>query len=195
MPFSDHQPRLNFLKESASTLSAASPSTAAHLMMVHHGVFLDEGRPLNQRLQETSCGACGSIRSPETTRVMHLKKRKSLKRASVARGITAHGATVYKCLRCRRRTVRPSRMEAPRPQTAGQCKSSMNVAQPVSGGESPSTQATQVAEGSHVAKAADNASSKKRAKARKQGGLQALLASKQKIQATSSLDLFDFLQQ
>jgi hypothetical protein len=41
-------------------------------------------------------------------------------------------------------------------------------------------------------KTGDNASSKKRAKARKQGGLQALLASKKTNQP--SLDLFDFLQ-
>jgi hypothetical protein len=38
----------------------------------------------------------------------------------------------------------------------------------------------------------DNASSKKRAKARKQGGLQALLASKKSTQP--SLNLLDFLQ-
>jgi hypothetical protein len=42
------------------------------------------------------------------------------------------------------------------------------------------------------AKAEDNAGSKKRAKARKQGGLQALLASKKSAQP--SLDLLDFLQ-
>jgi len=41
-------------------------------------------------------------------------------------------------------------------------------------------------------KSGDNQNSKKRAKARKQGGLQALLASKQ--QAQPSLDLLDFLQ-
>jgi hypothetical protein len=41
-------------------------------------------------------------------------------------------------------------------------------------------------------KSADNQNSKKRAKARKQGGLQALLASKKSAQP--SLDLFDFLQ-
>ncbi|OQD90869.1 hypothetical protein PENANT_c001G11230 [Penicillium antarcticum] len=41
-------------------------------------------------------------------------------------------------------------------------------------------------------KSADNQSSKKRAKTRKQGGLQALMASKKSAQP--SLDLFDFLQ-
>ncbi|PLB47543.1 hypothetical protein P170DRAFT_359399 [Aspergillus steynii IBT 23096] len=200
MPFSDHNPRLNFLKESASTLSTISPSTAAHLMMVHNHIFRDECKPLNQRQQETSCGACGSIRTPETTKTTRIQKKKSLKRASAAKGIDAHGATVYKCLRCHRRTVKPSRMEATRPPVPSRVnaatKSSLDSPQAASTGDSSSKQVTEAAEVAQPGKAADNASSKKRAKARKQGGLQALLASKQKSQASSSsLDLFDFLQQ
>ncbi|KAK1147768.1 hypothetical protein N8T08_000281 [Aspergillus melleus] len=194
MPFSDHNPRLNFLKDAASHLRAISPSTAAHLMTVHNHIFLDECRPLNQRQQETSCGACGSTRNPQTTKTIHIRKNKSLQRASAAKGIAAHGATVYKCLQCRRRTVKPSRMEAARPKVA--TKPKLETQQPASLGGSPVKQAPDAAEVNQPVKAADNASSKKRAKARKQGGLQALLASKQKTQSnSSSLDLFDFLQQ
>lgn len=180
-------------------MNALSPSTAAHLMMVHNHIFLDECRPLNPRQQETWCGACGSIRNPETTKTIRIGKKRSLQRASAARGITAHGATVYKCLQCRRRTVKPSRVEAARPQVPSQMnaatKPNLDPPQAASTGESSSTQAPEAAEVNHPGKA-DNASSKKRAKARKQGGLQALLASKQKSQSnSSSLDLFDFLQQ
>ncbi|KAI9039588.1 ribonuclease P Rpr2/Rpp21/SNM1 subunit [Aspergillus affinis] len=194
MPFSDHNPRLKFLKDSASTLNAGSPSTAAYLMTVHNHIFLDECKPLNPRQQETSCGACGSTRNFGTTKTIHVTKEKSLQRASAAKGIAAHGATVYKCLRCRRRTVKPSRMGAARPKVTTKPKLETPQSKPL--GDSSAEQAPDAAEVNQPGKAADNASSKKRAKARKQGGLQALLASKQKAQSnSSSLDLFDFLQQ
>jgi ribonuclease MRP protein subunit SNM1 len=58
------------------------------------------------------------------------------------------------------------------------------------------TTTTSLPDQTSASKAADNASSKKRAKARKQGGLQALMAAKQTLtEPSQSLDLFDFLQQ
>ncbi|KAE8357020.1 hypothetical protein BDV28DRAFT_1480 [Aspergillus coremiiformis] len=188
MPFSDHAPRLGFLKDAASSLSLLSPSTAAHLMTVHNRIFLDESRPLNQRQQEASCGACGSIRNPEWTKTIHIKKGVTKRTGSSA---ATDSATVYKCLRCRRRTVRPTRKEPlrsnPSSTVATATDSTPSTALPVEHSDSTEKKLTR--------KTADNANSKKRAKTRKQGGLQALLASRQRSQASSSLDLFDFLQQ
>ncbi|KAA8650921.1 ribonuclease P Rpr2/Rpp21/SNM1 subunit [Aspergillus tanneri] len=192
MPFSDYTPRLNFLKESAGALSACSPSTAAYLMTVHNHIFLAECRPLNQRQQEASCGACGSMRNDEFTKTIRINKKKA-KRVSAAKGFTLDGATVYKCLRCHRRTIMPARQKSCRPQAP---RSPSTVTENTSTGVISPQQAPESVETEKSNKAAENASSKKRAKARKQGGLQALLASKQKSQASSSsLDLFDFLQQ
>ncbi|OGM51236.1 hypothetical protein ABOM_000248 [Aspergillus bombycis] len=187
MPFSDHAPRLGFLKDAASSLDSLSPSTAAHLMAVHNQIFLDESRALNQRQQEASCGACGSIRTPEWTKTIHIKK-KNTKRSSAA----PDGAIIYKCLRCRRRTVRPSRKEPVRPNISSKTAAAIDSIPPAA---LPAVQHPDSTETKPTSKTADNASSKKRAKARKQGGLQALLASKQQSRASSSLDLFDFLQQ
>ncbi|KAE8333850.1 hypothetical protein BDV39DRAFT_2053 [Aspergillus sergii] len=188
MPFSDHAPRLGFLKDTASSLDSLSPSTAAHLMTVHNKIFLDESRPLSQRQQEASCGACGSIRAPESTKTIHIKK-KIIKRSSAA----SDGAIVYKCLRCRRRTVKPSRKEPVRPNASSKIAAAIDSTPPTA--LTAVQQQPNSTETKHTSKTADNASSKKRAKARKQGGLQALLASKQQSRASSSLDLFDFLQQ
>ena len=180
MPISDHAPRLNFLKDSASSLASLSPSTAAHLMAVHHHIFHEECRPLNPRIQENYCGACGSPRKPEwtKTRKVHPKPAQKTK---------TEGATVYTCLRCPSRTVKPGRKDALPTRVT---KATTNPSASASPVDSPGVPRPD------DRKMVDNASSKKRAKARKQGGLQALMASKQKSQNnSSSLDLFDFLQQ
>ncbi|KAL4921447.1 hypothetical protein BDW62DRAFT_129118 [Aspergillus aurantiobrunneus] len=188
MHFKEYTPRLNFLKDSASSLSSTSPSTAAYLMSAHNAIFHEEHKPLNQRLHDSFCGACGSPRRNEWTKTTSIRK-KSQKRvtSSLAKGLTADGATVYKCLRCRRRTVTQSRIPS----------RISPVAAPIVNSQ-PSTSTATSALPAHVSasKTAENASSKKRAKARKQGGLQALVATKQpRSDQSKSLDLFDFLQQ
>ncbi|RAH57640.1 cullin binding protein CanA [Aspergillus piperis CBS 112811] len=199
MPLSDHAPRLEFLKGSASALNALSPSTAAYLMTIHNGILRDEFKPLNQRLQETSCGACGSVRSPQWTKNIVIQK-KSGKQSNAGRASKASsdGATILKCLRCRRRTIKPVRKDAARPALPPKVTSTATSTPDIQSSATTTPQsepAIESADSSRVNKAADNANSKKRAKARKQGGLQALMASKQQSRSnSSSLDLFDFLQ-
>ncbi|BCS20434.1 ribonuclease P Rpr2/Rpp21/SNM1 subunit [Aspergillus puulaauensis] len=188
MHFKEYTPRLNFLKDSASSLSSTSPSTAAYLMSAHNVIFHEEHKPLNQRLHDSFCGACGSPRNSEWTKVTSIKK-KNQKRAtsSLAKGLTAEGATVHKCLRCRRRTVTQPRA----PSKSAPVTVPIVDSRPSSSAETPA-----LPEQVSASKTTENASSKKRAKARKQGGLQALLATKQsQSDSTKSLDLFDFLQQ
>lgn len=195
MPASEYASQLNFLRDSASSLSSLSPSTAAHLLSVHNRIVHNDLRPLNQRQQEFSCSSCGTIRKPETSRKFQVKKKKS-KRASSS----SDGATIYKCLCCRRRAVKPNRKELVRTKLPSRTTSPAPEASTATTGPSTEKTVSQKPNPEPVeaskAKTAENANSKKRAKARKQGGLQALLASKQQSQpATSSLDLFDFLQQ
>ncbi|PYH49702.1 ribonuclease P Rpr2/Rpp21/SNM1 subunit [Aspergillus saccharolyticus JOP 1030-1] len=195
MPLSDHAPRLEYLKRSASFLEAASPSTAAHLMSIHNTIIRNEFKPLNQRQQDFACGACGCIRNPTSTRTVQVSRRKKK-----LAGSTGEGATVLICLRCRRRTVKPSKKESVRSTTPSTPATTVLNPSPTQSSISTMSfsgqSAPAPADQNKGAKSAENASSKKRAKARKQGGLQALMASKQQSRpASSSLDLFDFLQQ
>ena len=197
MPASECAPRLNFLRDSASALGSSSPSTAAHLLTVHNRILHDGLRPLNQRQQEFSCGACGTIRKPETTKIIEIKKKKSKQHAS-----RSDGATIYKCLCCHRRTVKSHGKEPVRsklPSRTATTTTTTTTTEPPESTPGPSAEKTvsqQAVPEQPANRTADNANSKKRAKTRKQGGLQALLASKQQSQpASSSLDLFDFLQQ
>ncbi|KAL4882601.1 hypothetical protein BJY04DRAFT_37417 [Aspergillus karnatakaensis] len=182
MHIKEHTPRLNFLKVSASALSSSSPSTAAFLISAHNSILLEEQKPPNQRLHDSFCGACGSPRQSEWTKTTSIKT-KSQKRATSS---FADGASVHKCMRCRRRTFTPGRISS----------RAISTAVPIARSQTSTATATPVLDQKPASKATDNASSKKRAKARKQGGLQALLAAKQsQPKASQSLDLFDFLQQ
>ena len=194
MPASEYAPRLNFLRDSASSMSTASPSTAAHLMSVYNRILHEDSKPLNHRQQEASCGACGTIRTPGTSKTIQIKPQKSKRALS-----SSEGATIYHCLRCRRRAVKPCRKEPTRPKlskaTTPTFDSSTVTSQSPANGTVAQQSASEPLDATKTNKTTDNANSKKRAKTRKQGGLQALLASKQQSQsASSSLDLFDFLQ-
>jgi RNase P subunit RPR2 len=198
MPVSDYSSQLTFLKDSAHSLASQSPSTAAHLLAVHNQILHHQFKPLNQRQKDAFCGACGSIRSPQSTESIQIHKKGAS--GSSSKNNTSGGATVYKCRRCGRRTVNPLRREPIRsniPNSTAQTSSAPAVQSSASTTDAPAPPTLpqpgpQAAEQSKPGKTAENAGSKKRAKTRKQGGLQALLASKQ--QSQPSLDLFDFLQ-
>ncbi|RMJ21694.1 hypothetical protein PHISP_07433 [Aspergillus sp. HF37] len=198
MPVSDYSSQLTFLKDSAHSLASQSPSTAAHLLAVHNQILHHQFKPLNQRQKDAFCGACGSIRNPQSTETIQIRKKGAS--GSSSKSNTPGGATVYKCRRCGRRTVKPLRREPIRsniPKSTAEASSAPAVQSSASTTEAPAPPTLpqpgpQTAEQSKPGKTAENAGSKKRAKTRKQGGLQALLASKQ--QSQPSLDLFDFLQ-
>ncbi|KAJ5714696.1 uncharacterized protein N7483_011877 [Penicillium malachiteum] len=189
---------LRFLNEAAQWLGSRSPSTSAHLLGVHTRLLHEELKPLNTHQKKHHC-TCGDLRSgTKVTRVSSKRQgRLGAKRGS---------AVVYKCLRCKQRTVlvrkaptQPLKQSKPPkiPQSLNTTTHSISaptsaVASPAPSSTPAETSAPESTSADLTLKAADNANSKKRAKARKQGGLQALLAAKQKTQP--SLDLFDFLQ-
>lgn len=193
-------PQLLFLSEAANLLASQSPSTAAHLFSVHTHILHNELKPLNIRQQKHHCGGCGSIRQSKCSQVTQVKPKTKPRAKSKPDATSAGGATVYKCLRCNQRTIHPRKRINPKPLSKVSSRVSTSAASPVSTTtistpvESSTLQALPPT-GTEAAplKTADNANSKKRAKARKQGGLQALLASK-KNTTQPSLDLFDFLQ-
>ena len=201
---SEYGPHLDYLKKSAELLVSESPSTSAHLLAVHTQILHNNFRPLNHRHHETFCGACGSIRRPEWTKKTNVSAKSKPQRSN--RKVSKEPrdeTTVYTCLRCRRRTVKSHRRGITSQSSLSDIKA-QTLSQPEST-NSPSKMAHDLPQNvsndremAQANKASENASSKKRAKTRKQGGLQALLESKQQQKsqsASSSLDIFDFLQQ
>lgn len=186
--------RLGFLSNAADWLRVQSPSTSAHLLASQTQILHDDSKSLNVRQRRHHCGACGSIRQSEVTESIQVKLKG---KSPASKTESSTGAKVYKCLRCRRRTV----LQRKRGNSKHSSRNSTATALPVTSttlpkaasaqGPSQENPASAVRE-PQTSKAAENANSKKRSKARKHGGLQALLASKQRTQP--SLDLFDFLQ-
>ena len=200
--------RLKFLKESADSLKLQSPSTSAYLMSLHNQAIQDGLNSLTPSQHQHCCSACGSIRiSGQTIK----NKEDSLETQapsvpSIKPRRSAKEGTVYKCLRCHRRTV----AALPRPlkrQHLQQGYSTTSIkksssAQPGSQSKDEVVSKTQRASPSNpeAGTTSGNTSSKKRAKARKQQGLQALLAAGKQVSqpqtsSSASLDLFDFLLQ
>jgi RNAse P Rpr2/Rpp21/SNM1 subunit family protein len=206
----DSASRLNFLRDSAKFLECQSPSTASHLMSVHTQILHEDGKPLKPRQHEFFCSACGSLRNPGCKKIVRgASKRtvsgedkplKKLSRGGDGTGLPRE-AIVYTCLRCHRRKIQPleqpARQHSSLKQLMNQKSSFSTSSSPLS--ESPASSG-QIRP--HIISTkkpmVENSNSKKRAKARKQGSLQVLLASK-RTQApstsSSSLDLLDFLQQ
>lgn len=194
-------PQLRFLKNASDWLISQSPSTSAHLLGVHTRLLHEDTKPVNSKENGHHCIGCGNIWQPNWRKVTRVsrEKRKGKARGSKPKpGGVSESATIYKCLRCQQRTIlsrqktsskssRSTSTPLTTPATSAAATSapiSLTSAAPPISEPSSSNQDTP--------KSGENANSKKRAKARKQGGLQALLASKQRPEP--SLDLFDFLQ-
>ncbi|KAF2198596.1 hypothetical protein GQ43DRAFT_150315 [Delitschia confertaspora ATCC 74209] len=197
------QSRIRFLKESAYLLSTASP-TASAVLGAHHDRLLETDELDLQAPKKDwdahrreFCGACGNLMVPGwSCKVTHeicrtetkLKKTKAAGRTKQAP--KPEKMVVYHCLRCERRTIqtlstRPSKHVKT---SYGPLKM---LPDPIVINKESKVEETKVVKSA-------NASSKQRAKARKQSGLQAMLA-KSKTQTSSGpqkgfgLDLMDFL--
>ena len=196
--------RLRFLNDAADLLNLRSPSTSAYLLGVHTHILHENHKSLHVRQHKQHCGGCGTLRqgrskttliSPKDSKCRRgLKPESKFKSKSGSGSGSTEGAIVYKCQRCNQRVVLPRKAST---KTLRVAKSSSLMAEASTSSFSstdasnPRTTASASLTTAELPKN-DNANSKKRAKARKQGSLAALLASK-KIEQPS-LDLLDFLQ-
>ncbi|EEP79801.1 predicted protein [Uncinocarpus reesii 1704] len=171
--------QLNFLKRSAEILSSGSPSTSAHLLTVHNQLLHEQSKPISHAQQREFCPSCGTIRSlPLTCTVSSQSRvRKPTRRGRTSPSPSKKSAVVYNCLQCHQQTIHP--FEKSEQHQRKKDKLSVN-SPPAPRQNNPSPPTTTVASpGTVKAKSnSENASSKKRAKARKQGLLAALQASK-----------------
>jgi hypothetical protein len=192
------EPRLKFLKESAHLLAFTSPATSAVLGSEHDRLLQSEELDLQASKKDWDahrrqmCGACGNLMIPGwSCYVFHesLRPTQRKKNAGTKDLPKAEKSIVYQCLRCHRKTVQTMPTRPPR---------HVKLSSEPSKTEAPSVVVVKESrrKDGHVAKSV-NASSKQRAKARKQSGLQAMLA-KSKTQSSGGsgfgLDLTDLMQ-
>ena len=175
--------RLKFLEAAAVRYALETPQTSAHLMRERRSLIDDLEKPLKEKTPISECKACGSILIPGWNKRARQALKKSQKSVALPgqesiwtskQGSPLDGSQVAldcpACFRSTRILVRqPPHTKASRAQ--GQHRSSSRAAPSTSGKELSSAQGPGVSQ----ATASSNATSKKRAKARKQSGLQVML--------------------
>lgn len=190
--------RIKFLDYSARRFQDTAPSTSAYLMHQRNTVADEHGKALNKAQLKDICKACGSMLLPDVTcktGVVDLSAaRRKKRKLDAPESESPAKQNRLECLLCHRVTVTPLQL----PQKPGLWQSAKLTGlakqphNPVSGNEL----ALDVTSMKTEKPASTNASSKKRAKARKQGGLQALLERSKGMESRSSalgLDLMDFM--
>lgn len=191
MPEPGLEARIRFLDDSARILQTLAPSTSAHLMLERNNIA-QENEKLMSRLQvDGICKACGTIMIPDisskaVTVGPHMTRRKKT-------SVTADNLNAEKteCLVCHRvvRSQRPKAIKSMKPPSSLQSSR---------GPASNADVQTRHAKSDIEKPTSSNANSRKRARTRKQGGLQALLErSKEKdvLSSGSGLNLLDFMKQ
>ncbi|KAL8928071.1 MAG: hypothetical protein Q9172_001058 [Xanthocarpia lactea] len=175
--------RLRFLDRSARLLDGAAPATSAHLMLERNTVAEEHGRALNKSLTKNVCMICGTVLIGDIASGSDViypditgseKKNKAFPPEHVSLG----KQTEMECPTCRRVTVKsilPSQWHNPEDvRTTARTAGSLRDTFPMkSKSDAVYIEKTTPA----------NVSSKRRAKARKQAGLQAML---EKAKGTNS---------
>ncbi|KAK8076955.1 RNAse P Rpr2/Rpp21/SNM1 subunit domain-containing protein [Apiospora saccharicola] len=200
------EPSLRFLTDAAHLLAQTAPETSAHIMAKRNAFMFENNLELSDRQREHICGSCGHIMVPGAGDALKLetdkaiRKRRSKKTTAVATkpdarkpGRVSGIRKVITCKMCDRYT----KLNFPPPPAIprrAKAKPSTAAAPGLPAAPGAKANAAQTSEPVKAPPSA-NASSKKRAKNRKQG-LQALLQS----QASSSapkvglgLSLSDFM--
>ena len=201
--------RLKFLDASAHHYSTLAPATSAHLMLERVAVAAgNENTPLKPVTSNTACAACGTIRIPgwtsRTTIVDPTKPRnvsskfKKHRRTNRRANTSAEKQVVVECRACRRKSVTPLQASQ-RPRINRKRSSNTEATFGARSAEPVSLSAKSVANSAQASETpmSANNSSKKRAKTRKQGGLQAMLEKSKGVEGSSGfgLNLMDLMKQ
>lgn len=208
------QARLKFLDTAAHFYSSTAPATSAQLMRERQGLVADHNIKLREAEVRGSCQACGTIVTPGSTSQTYIVlepiksgKSRSQRRRHGGDEDTAqivHGGretdtiAIRKCLACHRSTRTPMLLPS-KPSVGNACRQSraQGASQPDSlPGKADKSEGFTVEDKASQQTSLANSSSKKRAKARKPGGLQAMLdqhKARQNQQSSLGLDLMDIM--
>lgn len=189
-PMSDA--RLRFLNASARHYTITAPATAAHLMLQHAQVAEEAGLPSGQGQPPDTCGACGTIAVAEkTAEILAGESRTAEQRSRVPVTLPSPefkasplgtGIPQPKCAACHRITGKPTA----RVRVAGRNGTRKQQA----------TTAAPNLSGSLASEDPPKKGPRQRPKARKRGGLQAMVERSRISRNTglaSGLDLMDFM--
>ena len=191
--------RLKFLADSAHALSTNAPSTSAYLMSQYNRLMFENGLDQSDSCRRHVCSACGNLMILGWAGTMRLENNKATKKWNNDRSKTDRAKSkppktiIYSCESCGRQSRQSINTEPHRSLKRSSHGSSL-ISKHVDSTISSQTYSTSKTASSSAA----NASSRKRAKARKLGSLQALLA-KHKESATQpstggfGLDLLDLM--
>jgi RNase P subunit RPR2 len=176
--------RLRYLNDSAHFLANTSASTSRYLISQRNTLMFDSEIELPDSHRQRTCGACGTILIigwQTTAQVQTQRARRQKGSNKTARPIRSKHM-VYTCESCSRTTritmPPPVGRHATKP-TSKPLKATAETSTPLKPTSTAVTTLTTV-----------NSSSKQRAKARKKGGLEAILANKKANEARNSG--FDF---
>ena len=191
--------QLKYLTDAAHLMAFTAPGCSSHLMSRGNLLMFSNDIDQSDTHRRHVCGGCGNIMTPGwATTVKNEVKRQPKSRQTQKRKASAitqptERSMVYTCDRCKRETrhvittaplprINPRRAEQPR----------------LASGEGPERiSSTPQSQAGTPTMPSANASSRKRAKSRKQGGLQALLAKNKEASQSSSggfgLDLLDLM--
>lgn len=175
--------RLRYLNESAQLLATIAPTTSRFLMSRHNSLIFESGRDRSEAEKRDACGACGTITIPGWESTIQLPRKQIRKGKDKILQAAKTKVVVYTCEACGRKNCYSlDKPQLPR-HTSGSSKSNIT--------ESPAApRAVSTIPSS-------TSSSRKRAKSRKQGSLEALLAREKPSNTRGSggfgLDLMDFM--
>jgi ribonuclease MRP protein subunit SNM1 len=171
--------RLRFLNGSAHLLATTAPSTSRHLQSRRNTLMYDNELDPSEAHRRDACGACGTIVILGWKSTMQTESQPSRRRNPRPEELVMKQtkALIYKCKTCGRKTrfplSRPSAVTRHKPESSYP-KSTRSIP----GQSNP-----------------EKSNGKKRVRARKRGGLEALLAAKRTGPETSGfgLGLMDFM--
>jgi ribonuclease MRP protein subunit SNM1 len=193
---------LKYMNDAAHLLANGGPATSAYLMSRCNGLMFDNSLEATEAHRQRACGACGNImvtswtNSQELDAPIYKRRRRDAAEPSKPRERREKVITCS-CERCGRKTRR-SFTARPRRAPKGPDRGADLVETNPAAGLSQNKSSSEPNAINTPATSALNANSKRRAKARKQGGLQALLAAAKDTGSRTAggdfgLDLLDLM--
>ncbi len=196
--------RLRYLNDAAHLLTTTSPATSSYMMSQYNKVAFDHDLTLPEARRREVCGACGNIMVigwschayPQAGLEKETRPSEGSSAIRSSEGSPTRMNMIYECRICNRKTrqgFQKRNNEKQRPSRQGTLQSMPS--RPIDYAVVTTTSTIQ----SSIKPSSVNTGSKRRAKARKQSGLQAMLA-RAKAENTSSgpsgsfgLDLMDLM--
>lgn len=195
MPGTKRDARIQFLDTAARYFHGIVPETSAHLMHQRNVVAEELGESLKKAQTKDICEACGMILVPgSSSKISAAVQLGKKKRKSASEIEITQQRWKTECLTCHRTNVSP--LEHLQGKDVGNMATPVRIADPSPMVASKTGLASKSLGEDTQKSASANASSRKRAKARKQGSLQALLEKSRGADSMSGglgLDLMDLM--